>query len=139
MLGDTFDRRKFVNFVMLNNCKKYYFDELEKRNIKAHILVGNHDMPYKNSNHIHSPGLLLREYSNLNVVSEPTQVTIGGLDILLIPWICDANSTLSFEMLKSSAAEVVLGHLEIQGFEMYRGQPNLLGMADSVFDRFDQV
>ena len=33
-LGDLFDRRKFINFNTLVECKKYFFDELKKRPIK---------------------------------------------------------------------------------------------------------
>ena len=29
-LGDTFDRRKYINFNTLSMCTKYWFDEIEK-------------------------------------------------------------------------------------------------------------
>ena len=29
-LGDTFDRRKYVNFAILDKVRKYYFDELAR-------------------------------------------------------------------------------------------------------------
>ena len=32
-LGDTFDRRKYVNFAILDKVRQYYFDELARRNI----------------------------------------------------------------------------------------------------------
>ena len=41
-LGDTFDRRKFINFVTLDRVRKFFFDELAKRNIEYHAIVGNH-------------------------------------------------------------------------------------------------
>jgi len=43
------------------------------------------------------------------------------------------------EYLKTTAAPVILGHLEITGFEMDQGNVCLSGMNKSTFDRFDLV
>ena len=37
-LGDTFDRRKYVNFVSLDRAKKMFFDPIDKNNYKLHAL-----------------------------------------------------------------------------------------------------
>ena len=42
-LGDTFDRRKFINFYSLDRAKKMFFTPLAERKITVHMLVGNHD------------------------------------------------------------------------------------------------
>ena len=47
ILGDTFDRRKYVNFYTLQRAKKMFFDGLFSRNIKVEMLVGNHDNTIK--------------------------------------------------------------------------------------------
>ena len=36
VLGDTFDRRKYVNFYALDRAKKMWFDKLEERHPCAH-------------------------------------------------------------------------------------------------------
>ena len=41
--------------------------------------------------------------------------------------------------LSTSKCPIVLGHLEIRGFEMYRGMLENHGMDANVFDRFDTV
>ena len=69
ILGDTFDRRKYVNFYSLQRAKKMFFDPLAERGIEVHMLVGNHDTYYKNTNDVHSPGLVL-DYKNINIISE---------------------------------------------------------------------
>jgi metallophosphoesterase superfamily enzyme len=58
-LGDMFDRRKYINYLTLNNCREYFFDPLRDRKIKLDVIVGNHDVFYKNTNSINSPELLL--------------------------------------------------------------------------------
>ena len=39
-LGDCFDRRKFINFNSLNNCRRYFFDQAKQRNIQLVMIVG---------------------------------------------------------------------------------------------------
>ena len=43
-LGDLFDRRKFINFNTLAECKRYFFDELVKNDIQLVTLLGNHEI-----------------------------------------------------------------------------------------------
>ena len=37
MLGDTFDRRKYVNFLTLRRSKEMFFDRLEELGIQVHM------------------------------------------------------------------------------------------------------
>ena len=48
MLGDTFDRRKYLNFNTLKRAKEMFFDPLAYMGIDVHILAGNHDTYFKN-------------------------------------------------------------------------------------------
>jgi len=138
-LGDTFDRRKFINFLTLNNARNYYFDQLRNRSINVHLLVGNHCTFYKNTNAVNSPKLLLGDYANIRVIENAEEVTFENLKILFIPWICDDNREHTMNKIADTSAEVVMGHLEVDGFEMYRGQPNIGGDRPDTFKKFDQV
>ena len=99
ILGDTFDRRKYVNFYSLQRAKKMFFDPLAKRGIEVHMLVGNHDTYYKNTNEVNSPELVLEDYDNINIISSPTVITLDGTNILMMPWICTDNQEESINML----------------------------------------
>ena len=35
-LGDTFDRRKYINYVTLKRAKEFFFSQLSSRNIEYH-------------------------------------------------------------------------------------------------------
>lgn len=139
MLGDTFDRRKYTNHATINAAKKIFFDVLKYFNMKAYILIGNHDTFYKNTNEINSIGLLLSEYDNLVPISSPTTIEIDDTKIVMIPWICTDNYVESFNEINTSPAEICMGHLEVAGFEMYRGHPSDGGIHPSSFSRFDTV
>ena len=139
VLGDTFDRRKYVNFYSLQRAKEMFFDKLEERGITVHMLAGNHDTYYKNTNDVNSPDLLLREYANINVIDSPQTITIDGTNICMMPWICPENYQQSMDELNNTTAEICMGHFEIAGFSMYRGMESHDGLSKEIFEKFDLV
>jgi DNA repair exonuclease SbcCD nuclease subunit len=139
VLGDTFDRRKYVNFYALDRAKKMFFDKLEERGIRVHMLAGNHDTYYKNTNEVNSPDLLLTEYNNIDVISKPETIVINGTSICMMPWICPENYQESIDHIKNTKAEICMGHFEIAGFAMYRGMESHDGLAKETFEKFDLV
>lgn len=138
-LGDCFDRRKYINFNTLKSCREYFFDQAAKRNINVVMIVGNHDTFFKNTNDVNSPGLLLQDYNNITAYSGPVEYGIGGLSILLMPWICSENYNECMEAIKISKSSVMFGHLEIAGFQMYKGHENEEGFDPKIFERFSLV
>ena len=138
-LGDMFDRRKYINYLTLSNCREYFFDPLRDRKIRLDVIVGNHDVFYKNTNEINSPDLLLADYDNITPYSDPVELTYAGLDILMLPWICTENYQEVMAMINDTRAQVCFGHLELAGFQMYKGQVNDHGFDSKLFQRFDLV
>lgn len=139
VLGDTFDRRKYVNFYALQRAKEMFFDRLVDHNISVHMLAGNHDTYFKNTNDVNSPDLLLKEYTNINVIDEPTTIQVDGVPICMMPWICADNYQHSLDTLKLTEAEICMGHFEIAGFAMYRGMESHDGLDKKIFEKFDMV
>ena len=139
VLGDTFDRRKYVNFYALDRAKKMFFDKLEERGIRVHMLAGNHDTYYKNTNEVNSPDLLLVEYGNIDVISKPETIVIDGTCICMMPWICPENYQESLDHITNTKAEICMGHFEIAGFAMHRGMESNDGLAKETFQKFDLV
>ena len=139
ILGDTFDRRKYVNFYSLQRAKKMFFDRLKTRDIKVYMLVGNHDTYYKNTNEVNSPELMLSEYDNVTIINDPQTIVVGEVKICMMPWICSENYESSMNELKNTEATICMGHFEIQGFQMYRGAPAEEGLDPGLFKKFDSV
>lgn len=137
-LGDVFDRRKFINFQTLSLARQYFFSKLDS-NHKSWLLVGNHDTYYKNTNEVNSIGLLLNQYSNINQVHQPYETSFDGTSILMVPWICPENQLDILKAMEMSKSQIVCGHFEIQGFEMYKGAMNDEGLDPTIFDKFDLV
>ena len=136
-MGDAFDSRKSIDYQSLEWTKRVVLDPLSKYNV--HMLVGNHDAYYKNTNNVSSPSLLLQNYSNIKTYSDPEVVKIGNLNTLFIPWICADNEEKTLRLIKKSGCKVAMGHLELNGFEAYRGHTMDDGMDSIVFDGFTKV
>ncbi len=139
VLGDTFDRRKYVNFYALQRAKEMFFDKLHNRGITVHMLAGNHDTYFKNTNDVNSPDLLLREYDNINVIDHPATIYVDETPICMMPWICPENYQDSLDTINDTKAEICMGHFEIAGFAMYRGMESHDGLSKETFDKFDMV
>jgi hypothetical protein len=138
-MGDTFDSRKGIDFSSLAWAKNNYYDPLTKMGCNIFTIVGNHTAYYKNTNKINAVDLLLREYKNVHVISEPSESVIDDLKILFIPWICDDNREKTLKMIQKTSASVAMGHLELNGFSPYKGHIMEDGMDSTIFEKFDKV
>jgi DNA repair exonuclease SbcCD nuclease subunit len=142
ILGDTFDRRKYINFYTFKRAREMFFDRLYDLGIKVYMLAGNHDTYFKNTNEVNSVRLLLQEYTNITVIDEPDTYYLGDGDlkppmVCMMPWICAENYEQSMEVLKNTKANICMGHFEIAGFAMHRGMPSLEGLSSDIFRRFN--
>mgnify|MGYP001169453642 FL=1 len=138
-LGDTFDKRRSINFMSLEAAKDMWFDPLSKLGVQMRMLVGNHDIYYKNTLRVNAPSELLAGYTNISVIDNPTTAVYDGLPILLLPWICDENRAAVLEEVGTTKAEVCMGHLELNGFEAHPGHVMESGMDKNTFSKFKKV
>ena len=136
-LGDTFDNRKSMDFNTFHRVRENYFERLKPYNV--HMLLGNHCTYYKNTNRINSPELLLEQYPNIKIYSEPTEILMGKKVFLMLPWINKENQEDVFRRLETSEADICCGHLELNGFEITPGMKMDHGMDPQLFHRFKRV
>jgi DNA repair exonuclease SbcCD nuclease subunit len=138
-LGDFMDRRKFVNYNTLARTKAMFLDECEKRGLTVYCLVGNHDIFYRESIRINSLDQLFQSYMCVRTVEKPTTFEFDGVLVDMLPWICEENETEVAEFMGKSTSDVLLGHLELVGFDMLKGIPSEHGMQPSSFDKYSLV
>ncbi len=137
-LGDVFDRRKYSNYNSLSLAKEMFFEPA--RDYDVHMLVGNHDCYYKNNNDVNSITLTCAEYDNITVYQDvPKVASVGGADILFIPWIAPAHYAQSVDVISSAPADVAMGHLEINGNEVMPGLVCDHGLDRDLFKRYERV
>ena len=138
-MGDTFDSRKGIDFSALSWAKNNYYDRLCDMGVEVHTIVGNHTAYYKNTNEVNAVDLLLREYQNVIVYSEPTEVLLDKLKVLFIPWINAENFEDTVNAIKGSTSNYAMGHLELNGFRAHRGHVMEDGMDCKLFEKFERV
>jgi len=136
-IGDVFDNRKTIDYNALNWAKSVVFEPLKKYNV--HMVIGNHDVYYNNTNKINSPNLLLDVYDNIHIYKHPTDIKIDNLSISLIPWITDDNKNETLEFIKNTDSTVCFGHLELQGFRVNKTLVMEDGMSKDIFSKYQKV
>ena len=140
-MGDTFDNRRSIDLWSLEWAKKNYFDRLRDMGITVYTIVGNHTAYYKNSNSVNSIELLLREYNNMVLVRDYAEYTIDNTKCLFIGWMNDDNRAKIKRKIKSSKARACFGHLELNGYQVYKGFTQEHGASGDkdIFDKFEKV
>ena len=136
-LGDTFDNRKSMDFNTFNRVNENYFKRL--KDYEVHMILGNHCTYYKNTNKINSPELLLEQYRNIRIYSEPKEILLGGKVFLMMPWINQENKAECLRLIANSEADIMCGHLECDGFEVTPGMKFDGGFKVSEFKNFKRV
>jgi hypothetical protein len=101
--------------------------------------VGNHSTYYRNTNSVNSSYLLYGHYENVTTYPEVSTISIDGTLIDFIPWINSENSDRTLDFIKNSKAQVALGHLEVEGFAMYKNYVAGTGLQPSIFNRYEFV
>ena len=136
-MGDVFDSRKGIDYWGLDWTRRVILEPLSK--YKVHMITGNHDIFFRNSNELNSPNLLLSHYNNIETYSGPTEVTLDKLKVLFIPWINSQNEDLTLRMIDKTNVSVVFGHLELNGFRVNSSIVMDHGMNPDVFSKFKKV
>ena len=106
-LGDVVDRRKFINFKTAHTFREDFMHRLYKEGIDTHIILGNHDTYYKNTNEVNAIKELCTTFDGIKepwIYEKATTINFGGTDICLIPWICDDNYEHSIHEIENTNA-----------------------------------
>jgi predicted phosphodiesterase len=137
-LGDVVDRRKFISFKIANDFRQRFINRFAELGIDLHIIIGNHDTYYKNTNEVNSMEELVGR-DRCNIYTGPEVVEFDGVPIQFIPWINTNNYDESMSALSHSPAQIAMGHLEVNGFEMHKGHFADGSYDKELFRRFDIV
>lgn len=139
-LGDLVDRRKYININTAYRLRKDFLDPIDSLNIPTYIIAGNHDEYYKDTHKINALYEMVGlRYDNIITYVTPVEAEFSGCKILLLPWIMKDNEAETIELIQNTTATICMGHLELEGFEFYKGQVSDHGQSSSLFDRFDSV
>ena len=141
-LGDLMDRRKYVNFMTLSAVRKRFVKPLNDMGVSLDVILGNHDVFFKNTNDINSVRELFQWSElcdNWRIHYKPTAITIGGMSIGLVPWITKDNEQECIDFITNNTSPVLMGHFELTGYEVLRGVEHHEGMDPSILSKYEAV
>ena len=138
-MGDLMDPRKYVNFNTLHQVKDRFIRFFADNNINLHITLGNHDTFYKNTNFINSINELFGDSKNIILYDKPTELQFDTLKIGIVPWITNDNENDCLDFLQTTSASILIGHFEINGFEVVTNIRHSSGSDSEMFSKFDKV
>jgi DNA repair exonuclease SbcCD nuclease subunit len=138
--GDFFDRRRYTNNGTVRFIHDHYTAPLLKLGVKQDIILGNHDTYFRHSTDVSVVEELYRHIpESITVHAHPAEINIDGCRILLLPWMTENNHAASMLAIQNSTCPIVVGHLEIAGFSMFKGIQNYEGLDPALFDKFKLV
>ena len=110
--------------------------------VDTHIIIGNHDTFHKNTNSLNSIEEIFTTYDGQTepwIYSSPKEVDFDGLGIVMMPWINEDNYGDAMKMIQNTSCQILMGHLEVKGFEQHTGSWNQEGLEARIFEKFDMV
>lgn len=108
--GDFFDHGTRQDVRLLLRVKNEFLNFFEKNEIMLTVLVGNHDIYYKNTREVTTLDMF-DNYKYLRVIKEPTIMEIGNISWELYPWLLSGEAF-------APKSKYIIGHFEINGFRM---------------------
>lgn len=140
-LGDLVDRRKYINWVVADKLRARYINGCSRNGVNTIIIPGNHDCPFKNTLDSNAVRTMLEGNPWFTIMDEPCIDEIEGEPIAFLPWICQDNEEDTRRVIAHGAKSGIacMGHLELAGFEMYRGQFMEHGVDPAEYAGFGKV
>lgn len=107
-MGDWSHHRSNINLLTLDYTMKA-LRLLDRHFDKTYILVGNHDLFYREKRDVHSM-VVTSEFKNIELIDSPTEIG----NVALIPWLVEEE----WKKVSNMKSKYLFGHLELPGFKM---------------------
>ena len=142
-LGDYFENRKTGASVLAKEQNwKVFVKPFLDREMSMNILVGNHDVYYKNTNTLSSLDDYFRNVQGVNIIKKCSEFDKlnNFLDFSVIPWINEENYSDVLSFIENDKSSVCFGHFEFTGFPFQlNGNVCLNGIDPSLFSKYKSV
>lgn len=136
-LGDVLDNRTSISPLIMKEVRRL-FKLLAERYENVFVLLGNHDIYYRNTRDIHSLEFL--EDQGVVLFEDTSEITFnGGKKCAVLPWITKHDEKYVESLLVNNNYDYCFGHLEINNFEMIRGVVEKDGLKQSLFANVGKV
>lgn len=136
ILGDIFDSRQSLNLRIAWEVKKLFLEISQIMPI--HILVGNHDIYYLDSNDVTSVDFLADTNDRIQVWKNPEVVKYHNTTMLIMPWRKSKQDIE--ECVNTHNADWLLCHCDINELKTNsKSIPVDYGVSPKIFEKFKRV
>jgi DNA repair exonuclease SbcCD nuclease subunit len=138
--GDIFHSRESIN-VRIQNDSMEIFENLAKVFKRGvFIILGNHDVYYKDSNQVNSVRHLKHLAENIHVFESPEVLTINGTENwLMLPWVEDTKTLGNHVADYADMCSRIVCHADIKGLKFNRWTKVEHGLEVTALSQYDRV
>ncbi len=118
-VGDWYHVRESTNIRISNGSLEIFKILSDKFKRGIHIILGNHDVYYKDKNDIHSLKEVDIIFKNITVYESPSIININGKHkILMLPWEHNTSKLSKIIEENSVASDYIICHADIKDFKL---------------------
>ena len=138
--GDWFHNRENTNNRIWNDSLEVFSALSKKFKRGIYIILGNHDVYYKDNNSIHSLKGIEKIFQNVHVFEKPEVLNINSThNILMLPWI-ESESKISNTVSKYiGVADFIICHADIKDFKLNKWVKLHTGLESNILKNFTRV
>jgi len=138
--GDWFHNREQTNNRIWSDSLKI-FEALSKKFERGiYIILGNHDVYYKDNNNIHSLKGIEKIFPNVHVFEKPEVLTINEINtFLMLPWIENEEKITKTVSSYIGKADYIICHADIKNFKLNKWVKLNSGLDINLLKNFKRV
>lgn len=146
--GDLFDNMQTINILVKYTAIEIINNLLNKfKTLKIIILIGNHDVYYKNTLEVTSVGMFVKFDPRVEVVTQIKKFSFGDCKAVLVPWLIEGGRNKAifdkiiqkYKDTNEKQFDLCIGHFNTIGFEVVRGVVSKHGYEVNDFKAFETV
>lgn len=104
----------------------------------VYVILGNHDVYYKDRTDTHSLAGFDKIFSNFHIFEKAEQLKVGQHKFLMLPWI-ENLALLKETIAKNSSADYVFCHTDFKGFNLNKVTKLEHGLEASDIETFKRI
>lgn len=137
--GDIFHSRQSLDIKIFQGAL-LIFEKLSKMFRKIYIILGNHDVYYKDTNEVNSVSVISRLYPKIKVLEKHEILKINDKhSYLLLPWVQSLEKITQTIELYSGKCEYIICHADIKGASLNKFAKIEKGIDPNVLKDYKKV
>jgi len=138
--GDIFHSRESVNIRIQNESFAIFVQLAKKFKRGIYIILGNHDVYYKDNNTVNSVKSLSYLSDNIHVFEKAEVISVNGLhNFLMLPWVDDSIRLAGIIEDYRDTTEYIICHADVKGLTLNKWAKVEYGIELSALSTFKKV